>query len=94
MKSILKFTLETTDLQDILMPKGAKILCIQTQNNWPCLWAICEGYVPMETRRFRILPTGHKIDDVRVDQELVYIGTYQLMSGNLIFHCFEVIIQP
>ena len=40
MKSIWKQYLKVQDVQKILLPKGAKILCVQVQKGIPCLWFI------------------------------------------------------
>ena len=85
---IFKYQLETTDLQQIEMPEGATILCIQTQNNVPCIWAMVNPINQNIKRSFEIFGTGHSIPN---SGERKYIGTYQLSSGLLVFHCFELI---
>ena len=90
-KSIWKFQLETTDYQKISMPKNAQILTVQIQNETPCIWAICNADAEKEDREFEILGTGHPYrDDIWMGKEHSYIGTYQLHSGSLVFHLFEL----
>jgi len=84
-ETIWKFTLQATDIQTIKMPKGAKILCVQTQNEIPCLWAIVDPSASMEDRTFSIYGTGHNIDGY----DRKYLGTFQLLKGNFIGHLFE-----
>lgn len=84
---IWKFPLKTTDAQKLSLPKGAEILCVQTQFNEPCLWALVEEG-NTEFRVFETFGTGHPVHcDMGVDRK--YIGTYQLDGGSLVFHVFE-----
>jgi hypothetical protein len=87
-KTIWKFELETTDIQEKWLPVGAEILCIQTQNGKPCIWAIVEPVNELELRKFEIFGTGFIMEEATNRK---YIGTYQLGNGQLVFHCFELI---
>ena len=86
-KVIWKFPIETKGRQEILMPKGAEILCIQIQQDKPTIWALVE-FLPPEKRIFEVFGTGHNIKsggDIKRD----YVGTYQVGDGHLVFHVFE-----
>lgn len=87
MKTIWKFKLEITDIQTISMPVGAEILCVQMQGSDPCLWAIVTDHesIPKMNITLRTYGTGHPIDSTKEQ----YIGTYQSMSGQLVFHVFK-----
>jgi hypothetical protein len=85
MKSIWKFQIEATDVQEIEMPEGAELLTIQVQNGIVCLWALVSPNAPKEKRTLRVYGTGHPI----TSGGLHYIGTFQLLSGGLVFHVFE-----
>ncbi len=85
METVWKFALETIDDQYIDMPVGAKILCVQTQGNKPCLWARVDSESKFRLRRFRVVGTGDSLPNIPMD----YIGTYQLYSGQCVFHVFE-----
>ena len=87
-KKIFKYQLETTDVQRIEMPQGAKILTIQMQNRVPCLCALVEPNATVTKRTFEIFGTGHNVPD-NVLRE--YVGTYQLKNSQLVFHCFEML---
>lgn len=87
MNTIHKYQLDTIDFQQIDMPKGSEILCIQSQNERPCIWAIVDTNMPLKKRAFEIYGTGHPISD---GLNRKYIGTYQLQNGALVFHCFEI----
>lgn len=85
MKAILKFPLDVTDSQVIVMPEGAAILCVQAQHDNICLWALVTPNRPREKRVFRIHGTGHPCDE-----EGNYIGTVQTADGAFVWHVFEV----
>jgi len=38
MKAIWKEQIRITDEQELIVPKGSKILCVQIQNGAPCLY--------------------------------------------------------
>lgn len=89
MNKIFKYTLETTDQQILKLPKGAKILSLQTQNNIPCIWAMIDTHA-IETEEQHIINTygtGHQLPLDMSNQ--VFLGTYQLMNGALTFHVFK-----
>lgn len=83
---IWKWTLVTTDLQALQMPAGAKILSVQTQGENAQLWALCDDTTAKEVRHFAIYGTGNPMPD----EPGIYVGTYQLMGGQLVFHVFEL----
>lgn len=87
MKRIFKYPLETTDQQVIHMPRDAGPLCVQVQQSGPCLWAMVDDTEPIEPRTVRVIGTGHPIPDAI---GLIYVGTYQLCGGALVFHVFMV----
>jgi hypothetical protein len=83
---IWKWTLEVTDLQTILMPEGAHVLSVQTQDDVPQLWALVDETMPTEPHTFATYSTGHRLP-YRTDYGR-FIGTYQI-KGMLVFHVFE-----
>jgi hypothetical protein len=85
MVTIWKYPLEVTDEQDVLLPLGARILTVQSQNDRPCLLAIVEPDMRVSARKIVTHGTGHQFSD----KNLNYLGTYQLRGGSLIFHVFE-----
>lgn len=84
-KTIWKFQIEPNDIIKVDMPIGAEVLTVQTQFEQPCIWAIVNPKAKTETRTFRMADTGHPVNE----NVKKYIGTFQLMSGQLIFHLFE-----
>lgn len=97
MRQIWKFELGNTHITKIRMPLNAKILCVQAQMETPCIWAEVKNPVmknPImddlntEERVFITYGTGLPMNEERNEK---YIGTYQLMSGNYIFHVYEIV---
>lgn len=86
-KTIWKFTLTPNTIQPIEMPIGAEIISLQTQHEAACFWAIVDPHSPKEKRHFEVYATG----DVIPEAKRVFIGTFQLSGGNLVFHVFELI---
>jgi serine/threonine-protein kinase len=70
----------------IELPEGAQILCVQTQNGSPFIWAMVDPSRASVRRRLRMVATG---DNIAESNQLVYIGTFQLEQGAYIFHLFE-----
>ena len=75
------------DVQTIYMPRGARLLTIQTQGGEPQLWALCAEGVQTVPRTFATYGTGHPIPDRSADS---YVGTYQSNDGAGVWHVFEV----
>lgn len=86
MKKVFKYPVEIDGKFSLLLPMEAKILAVQIQHDKPCLWALVDPNAPVETRSFRLAGTGHPIDE----ESLEYIGTFQMASGSLIWHLFEI----
>jgi len=87
MLQIWKFMLNPDQI-GMFMPKGAKILTIQTQQNTPCIWALVNPLAEKVYRTFKVFGTGHEIPEELL-QDHIYIGTFQLDDGNYVFHLFE-----
>lgn len=89
MKAIYKYNLEVQDAQVVALPKDAKILCVQAQNNEPQLWAEVDTENPKEKRGILIVGTGHPMENVTNNRR--YISTFQLHNGALVFHAYEIL---
>jgi hypothetical protein len=87
MQAIWKFQLRYADKNVIAMPKGAKVLCVQSQKEVPCVWAVVPDTDAevMQERTFTIYGTGHQHESISGE----YVGTFQLQGGALVFHVFE-----
>jgi hypothetical protein len=83
MKTVWKFPLKVIDFQIIKMPVGYQFLCVQTQSETPCLWALVDDRADKISVEIITHGTGHPCMDIGPKQ---YIGSYQLEGGALIFH--------
>ena len=81
---IWKFELEVTDEQTIEMPLDAEILTVQVQHGVPCIWVAVVPTNLKVKRGIRIAGTGHTLLTTNG-----YIGTFQMMGGNLMFHVID-----
>ena len=85
MKTIWKYQIPGPHFS-LQLPKGAKILAVQQQRNFPTMWALVDSEAEVEPRTFRTFGTGHEIDS---ELSLKYITTFQMFEGDLIWHLFE-----
>jgi hypothetical protein len=79
---IYKYHIAVDDMQEVRMPTGAEILCVQIQGMEPFVWARVDPDAGLVKRTFRWRGTGHPCDCVGQ-----YVGTVQ-MRGGLVFHLF------
>lgn len=86
MESIWKFSLEVADKQAVHMPVKAKVLCVQSQHDQPCIWALCDTNAPSVERTFAVYGTGHQHEQIKGE----YVGTCQCHGGALVWHVFEL----
>jgi len=91
MKTIWKWKLEITDNNYVKMPENARILTVQLQYDVPMIWALVDTVDKKESMRtIHIYGTGNPLPD----NPGKYISTFQLFSGDLIFHVFEEDNEP
>jgi hypothetical protein len=83
---IWKWTLDLSDVQPVIIPKGAKLLSVQMQGDTPQLWVLCDEKADKERRHIAIYGTGTPLPDEPGE----FISTFQLHGGALVFHAFEV----
>ena len=84
MKQILKYLIPGNDFT-ILLPKGAEILTVHSQDGAAVMWAIVDQSLPGEYRRFINLGTGQVVPS----GDLRYIGSFGLDGWSLVGHLFE-----
>jgi hypothetical protein len=70
--------------QEIHLPKGARILTAQRQDEELTLWALVNPTAPPEVRRIQVVGTGWDLDS----SSWVWIATVQAES--FVWHVFEV----
>jgi len=82
---IWKYELEVTDVQSVIMPRGAEVLSVQNQGGSICLWVIVDPKEENVWREFEIIGTGNPMEpDIRRS----FIGTVQV--DRLVWHVFEI----
>lgn len=86
MKTIWKYKLAIIENQTIKMPATAKFLTMQIQYEDVTVWCLVDPKERLRPRGFAIYGTGHDMPD----DPGTYLGTFQMASGSLVFHVFEV----
>lgn len=86
--TIWKQVLKPANVQRVMMPRGAKIISAQAQDNLPTIWFQCDPDEPIEWREIYIVSTGHDAPHP-ADVKLKFIDTVQLSGGSLVVHIFE-----
>jgi hypothetical protein len=87
MLTIYKYPLKLGATYDSLgMPKGAKILRAEFQNNILTLWAMVDTELTDERRYFVTFGTGHDMGAYD-ENKLFYIST--VFITQFVFHVFE-----
>jgi hypothetical protein len=86
MRRVYKYPVPVNKVFTLKLPEKAEILTVQMQQDNPKLWVLVEVGQPAITRTFRLAETGYDIEE----ENLVYINTFQVDSGQLIYHLFEV----
>ena len=85
MNVIYKYVLKN-DRTVLDLPKGAKVLTAQMQDEDVCLWVMVDPKRENETRIFNMYGTGHTIIN---PEQLVYVATVQMHDGEVVLHVFE-----
>lgn len=90
--SIFKYKLEIIgEQQNIVVPKGSKILTAQTQHDEIYLWALVpRNSITTENKTIQIFDQGGTMQQTS-DIEYNYISTVQLFGGSVVYHVFECI---
>ncbi len=81
---IWKFSLIEARTQWPLMPRGAKILCVQVQRGEGYLWVECDPKAQRVQREIIIRGTGFE-----TQANALYIGTFQMDGGDLVWHVYD-----
>lgn len=85
MTTIWKFPLALTDRQDVVMPRGARVLSVAEQHGKLCLWALVNPDADRVKRALRIAGTGHPCDA----RAAHLVGTVLCAGGSLVWHVFD-----
>jgi len=82
--TIWKFPLKVTDVQDIAIPLGSRLLCVKLQHNVPVLYAHVNPSLEKAPVRVFVHGTGHPVHP----EARHYLGTFLLNGDHLVFHVF------
>ena len=83
MKTVYKYNLASTDVQELILPAGAVILSVEEQYGDIVLYALVDTEeAKMQPRTIYIHGTGHEVYGE------YFIGTVKLLEGSLMFHVF------
>ena len=85
-QSVWKFPLQIAETTVLTMPRNAVILHVGEQHGAPQMWALVNRAAVSEERRFITVGTGNVVPE---SISAFYIGTYQLLGGDIVFHVFE-----
>jgi hypothetical protein len=85
MTVIWKAILQPVEVQQIMVPTGAEMLCAREQFEQICVWFRCDPSAPLSARTLAVVGTGNPAPDGGGR----YLGTASLRGGQLIFHVFE-----
>ena len=90
MLTVWKYKVSNDDCFEIELPINSKLLSVQVQFHEVYLWCLVNPKEKaIQKRKFRLAGTGHLINE----NNLEFIGTFQLLNGGLVFHLFEILIK-
>lgn len=89
MLTVYKYTLLPRDVQTIELPVDARILCIVSQNDVPCIFAEVDPTKPIVQREFLTVKTGRPIPEL-LGMDRSYVDTAQIDGGRHVFHIYEL----
>jgi hypothetical protein len=90
MKYIWKYKLKVDSVVAVKIPKGSIILSVNAQYNEIVVYVLVQDLEfnsETTTVTFRIIGTGHAIDD-DIDIDYHFLGTVSLDDGLFMFHIF------
>lgn len=93
MTTVWKFPIDKTDISIILVPEGATLLTLQSQDNVPTIWFLVDTMAVKEKRCFISVVTGIEVPDIIYINIKKHIGTLLYENGNFVAHYFELNIS-
>jgi hypothetical protein len=88
MRTIYKYPVQIEDEQTIEIPLLSKVLTVQIQHGKPYIWVAVDTDSKVVPFKFKLYGTGHPITND--SNYSTYIGTFQLCSGDLVFHLYLI----
>jgi hypothetical protein len=90
-RRIWKFPLAVTDYQTVKMPAGARVLSVDVVRTDLVAYALCNPNAEPRERTCLIVGTGNPIEEyaaVEWVETMDFIGTVQMLGGQLVWHVF------
>ncbi len=87
MKIIYKYPIGPEGECTVMMPRGAKVLSYQNQEETACIWALVDPDEPTQPKRFYLVGTGYEMQ--YNPSALRFIGTALFQGGIYVNHLFE-----
>jgi hypothetical protein len=85
--TIWKYPLKAQDVQELVVPQGARFLSVQGQRDDICIWCLVDSLeTATDAWRIHVVPTGRPCSRV---EHTTLLGTVQLEDGALVFHVFR-----
>lgn len=84
MKTIFKYHLSITEEQVLEVPRSFKPLCVQLQNGAIQVWGEVDPHSDILHLPFFVVGTGGVVPP----EATHYVGTVQMMGGNLVWHVY------
>jgi hypothetical protein len=85
---IWKHELQMGPRETVLLPRAARLLCVQTQNERPCIWfEFDEERHGTDQVTFFIATTGNQFN---MSSSAQYLGSFQLGGGTFVGHVYYV----
>ena len=85
MKTIWKFILEVTDVQELELPKNYEIISLQVQHGVPCIWVLLN---PEEFKKEKVNIITYGTGNIIINDNVNFVGSYQLQEGAFLGHVF------
>lgn len=86
-KVFWKYPFAVQEILHIKMPLNAQILHLDVQRDIPAIWALVDSDLELETRKFYLYGTGHRVPD----RPQKYVGSFLMYDGQIVFHLFEAL---
>ena len=84
MKVVYKYQLKIADQQNVLMPRGPKILSAGLDGmDRVCVWALVDTDKPTHVRSIRVAGTGYELEDAEM---WTFVGS--VMQSRFVWHVF------
>ena len=82
---IYKYPISVDDKITLSLPLDSRILAVQIQKGEPVIYVLVDPSEECnENRKLELYGTG-----MEVSLNRIYIGTFQMLNGGLVFHLFE-----